>query len=181
MRKARLQFIYLALGLLNFALLITPFFFLRRKILRLAGIDIAPNAIVHRGVKIFSFGRMKIGENTVINNGVYLDNREKIIIGDNVSIAHNSKIYTMGHDINSSDFQAVGSMVTLENNVVIFSNVLIMPGSHLEYGCVIYAGSVVTKRISAYAVAAGCPAKQIKERDKSATSYTLEYSYWMAP
>lgn len=42
---------------------------------------------------------MSIGKDTVINFGCYLDNRRGINVGNNVGIAHNTKIYTLGHDL----------------------------------------------------------------------------------
>ena len=54
---------------------------------------------------------MSVGRNTVINFGCYLDNRRGITIGNNVGIAHNTKIYTLGHDLNDSQFKTKGAPV----------------------------------------------------------------------
>lgn len=42
---------------------------------------------------------MSVGKDTVINFGCYLDNRRGINVGNNVGVAHNTKIYTLGHDL----------------------------------------------------------------------------------
>lgn len=63
----------------------------------------------------------------MINLGCYLDNRRGITIGDNVGIAHNTKIYTLGHDLNDPQFKTKGAPVTIKDNAFVFSNVLIMP------------------------------------------------------
>lgn len=44
------------------------------------------------------------------------------------------------------------------------ANVTILKGVHIGEGCIIAAGSVVTKDIPAYTVAGGVPAKKISER-----------------
>ena len=82
---------------------------------------------IHRGCKFFHVGKLTIGKNSVINFGCYLDNRRGITIGNNVGLAHNIKIYTLGHDLNDTQFKSKGAAVTIKDNVFIFSNVLIMP------------------------------------------------------
>lgn len=54
--------------------------------------------------------------------------------------------------------------VTIGNNVWIGDKVTILPGVTIGDGAVIGANSVVTKDIPAYCVAAGNPAKQIRNR-----------------
>lgn len=55
--------------------------------------------------------------------------------------------------------------MVIENNVWLGIGVIILPGSHIEEGCIVQAGSVVMGRIPAGAVVGGHPAKLIKYRD----------------
>ena len=41
---------------------------------------------------------------------------------------------------------------------------MIMPGVHIGNGCIIGAGAVVTKDIPPYTIAAGVPARVLRER-----------------
>lgn len=177
----KMRSIYLALGVANGLLRFVPFFAVRRKILQLFSAEVAATATIHRGVKIFARGRLTIGPNSVVNNSCYLDNRAGIQIGENVSIAHSVRIYTMGHDIHSPDFAAVGRGVVIEDFAVLFANVLVMPGVTIGEGAVVYAGSVVSRDVPPLAVVAGNPAGVIKTRSPEALAYTLNYSYWLAP
>lgn len=120
-----------------------------------------------------------MGTNSVINFGCYLDNRRGIRIGNNVGIAHNTRIYTLGHDINSPYFETKGAPVTIEDNVFIFSNALIMPGVTIHEGAIVLSGSVVTKDVDAYTVVGGNPAKYIKDRQRN-IKYKQNYNYWFA-
>jgi maltose O-acetyltransferase len=122
---------------------------------------------------------MECGKNTVINFGCYLDNRRKIIIGNNVGIAHDTKIYTLGHDIDDPQFKTKGRNVIIKDNVFIFSNALIMPGVTIGEGAIVLSGSVVTRDIPSYEVWGGNPARKIKIRNKD-ICYKIDYNYWFA-
>lgn len=144
--------------------------------LHLFGIKIGKGCCIHRNCKFFHIGNLTLGNHVVINNGCYLDNRRKIKIGNNVGIAHNTKIYTLGHDINSSQFKTVGKPVVIEDNVFIFSNVLIMPGVTIHEGAIVLSGSVVTKDVASYTIVGGNPAQYIKKRNRE-IDYQCGYAY----
>ena len=72
------------------------------------GILIGKKSCIHRGCKFFHVGKFEKGNNSVVNFGCYLDNRPGISIGNNVGIAHNTKIYTLGHNIESSFLKQKG-------------------------------------------------------------------------
>lgn len=144
--------------------------------LKLFGIKMGKGCSIHRNCKFFHVGNLSLGNHVVINNGCYLDNRRTITIGNNVGIAHNTKIYTLGHDINSPRFNTIGKPVTIEDNVFIFSNVLIMPGVTIHEGAIVLAGSVVTKDVQPYTIVGGNPAKFVKCRDEY-INYQCGYAY----
>ena len=56
-----------------------------------------------------------------------------------------------------------GIEVTIGNNVWIGGNSVICPGVHIGDNCVIGAGSVVTKDIPDWSIAAGNPCKVIRQ------------------
>lgn len=170
----------ITIWLLNFVYNITPFFVLKNIVLSLSGIRIGKGSVIHTPVRFLGAGKMTIAANSVINFGCYLDNRVGIRIGENVSIAHNTKIYSLGHDIDDPFFASKGKEVVIDDYVCIFSNVLIMPGVHLGKGCVVYAGAVVTKDVGDYEVVGGNPAKFIRYRSRD-LRYKIEYSYWFSP
>ena len=126
-----LQIKFIVVAVLNFSYSLVSGAFLSNLYLRLFGIKVGKDSKIHRGVKFFHIGKCELGENSVINFGCYLDNRRGIYIGNNVGIAHNTKIYTLGHDLNDSQFKTKGAPVFVEDHVFIFSNSLIMPGVRL--------------------------------------------------
>ena len=152
---------------------------LRSYYLRLFGICVGSKSSIHRRCRFFHVGNFYLGKNSVINFGCYLDNRRGIYIGDNVGIAHNTKIYTLGHDINSPQFNTKGSAVKIEDNAFVFSNALIMPGVSIGEGGIVLSGSVVTKDVEPWTVVGGNPAKKIKDRNRE-INYNSIYRYWFA-
>ena len=169
------MFNLLPLALINFFLRYLPFFSVRRSLLRLLGWKIGKNTTIHRGLVLTGYKPIQIGNNCTINRNVFLDNRKKILIGDNVTIAHEVKIYTLGHAIHSGLFEAKGSEVVIEDNVVLFANCVILPGVILRNGCAIMNSAVVTKSIGERECWGGNPAKYIKSRRMISAAYKSTY------
>lgn len=152
---------------------------LRKLYLRCFGIKVGTGSSIHRRCKFFHVGKVQIGRNSVINFGCYLDNRRGIYIGNNVGIAHNTKIYTLGHNINSPRFETKGAQVTIDDDTFIFSNSLVMPGVTIHQGAIVLAGSVVTKDVPEWTIVGGNPAMPIRKRNPQ-IDYLQKYNYWFA-
>lgn len=152
---------------------------LRKYYLYLFGIHVGAGSCIHRGCRFFHIGKLTIGQNSVVNFGCYLDNRRGITIGDNVGLAHNVKVYTLGHNIDSPDFETKGKPVVIEDGAFVFSNALIMPGVTLHKNCIVLPGSVVTKDVEENAVVGGSPAKFVRVRGFN-TPPPQHYCYWFA-
>lgn len=178
MRKIKLQVFFILLKCFNVLYWLFSPPFIRKFLLLATGCKIGRNSVVQH-VSFFSFGKIEIGENTIVNSGCYLDNRRGIKIGDFCVIAHDTKIYTLGHEIDDLTFKTKGKSVLIEDYVIVFSNVLVMPGVKLGKGCVILPGSVVTKDIPPMKVVGGNPAKIIRER-LILHSNKEPYNYWFS-
>ena len=123
----------------------------------------------------FSGNNIRIGDNTVVARKCYLDGRTGLItIKNNVSIAPETYILSMTHQVNSPVFDTISKDVTIDDYVWIGARVLILPGVHAGKGSVLGAGAVVTKNVEAYDIVAGSPAKKIGERTKD-LNYSLSY------
>ena len=178
LRTVLLQCKFLIVAFLNFTKDFFPYP-LRNLWLLIFGIRVHVTSSIHRQCRFFHVGKFSLGRNSTVNFGCYLDNRRGIKIGDNTAIAHNVKIYTLGHDIDSPNFETKGAAVTIGNNVFVFSNAMIMPGVTIGDGAVILPGSVVTKNIEPFTVVGGIPAKFIKKRT-SKIAYKTKYNYWFS-
>ena len=115
---------------------------------------------------------IEVGKNFFANYNCTILDVAKVTIGDNCFMAPNVAIYTAGHpiypDVRSAMWE-YGKQVTIGDNVWIGGNTVICPGVNIGSNVIIGAGSVVTKDIPDWAVAAGNPCKvlrMITEDDK---------------
>lgn len=109
---------------------------------------------------------IEVGKNFFANYNCTIVDVAKVKIGDNCQMAPNVAIYTAGHPIHpvsrNSAFE-YGIEVTIGDNVWIGGSTVIVPGVHIGSNTVIGAGSVVTKDIPDWVVAAGNPCRVIRE------------------
>ncbi|MDD4116324.1 MAG: acyltransferase [Massilibacteroides sp.] len=148
-------------------------------------------SIIYRSVRkdLVPFNRFSLGDYSVIesfstiNNAVgdiIIGNHTRIglgntiigptQIGNYVNLAQNVVISALNHNyenVNRSIHeQGVRTLpVSIESDVWVGANCVILPGVQIGKHAVIGAGSVVTKNIPDYSVAIGNPAKIIKQYD----------------
>lgn len=172
------QTYYLGLAAINTVHRLLPFV-LRPLLYRACGYTIDRTATVQGGVRFFHVGRLQVGAGTLINRGVLLDNRGGLTIGRQVSIAHDARIYTLGHDPHDPGFATKAQPVRIDDHAVVFAAAMIMPGVHLGAGAVVMAGAVVTKDVPPRRIVGGNPARDLGER-RIEPAYRLGRRYWFA-
>jgi len=117
---------------------------------------------------LVSYGTISIGDDTGISNSAIVAH-DRITIGKRVKLGGNVKIYdTDFHSISykkrlsSIDDDTKTMPVVIEDDVFVGAHCIILKGVKIGRGSVIGAGSVVTKDIPPLAIAAGNPAKVIR-------------------
>ena len=115
-------------------------------------------------------GFIKIGDRVSINSNVILGGAEdgEIIIGSDVLIGPNVVIRASNHKYLQKDIPIkqqghTGGKIIIGDDVWIGANVVILPNVTIGGGAVIGAGAVVNRDIPSHSLAAGVPAKIIKE------------------
>ena len=110
-----------------------------------------------------------ISSGTIINNGftcVSLNSikiGEKVLIGSDVQM-YDSDFHSIEH-VNGKRSDFLIKPIEIGNYCWIGSNVIILKGVKLGEGCVVAAGSVVTKSFDANSLIGGIPAKLIRKID----------------
>lgn len=108
---------------------------------------------------------IETGKNFFANYNCTILDVAKVTIGDNCQLAPNVAIYTAGHPVHPQTRNTsyeYGISVTIGDNVWIGGNTVICPGVHIGSNTVIGAGSVVTRDIPEWCIAAGNPCKVIR-------------------
>ena len=111
-------------------------------------------------------GDVIIGDHTRI--GLHNTIIGPVEIGNNVNLAQGITVTALNHnfsDINKRiDEQGVSTNpVTIEDDVWVGANAVILPGVTIGEHCVVAAGAIVTKDVPPHSLVAGVPAKVIKK------------------
>ncbi len=127
------------------------------------------NIRVNSNVVLRNIENMEFGDNISIHEFCYIDGHGGIKIGNDVSVAHSSSILSSNHGIKLSDipikYQNMElKKVIIENNVWIGSGVRILGGNVIEEGCVLGAGTILTKSTHKNCIYVGVSAKCLKKR-----------------
>lgn len=117
-------------------------------------------------------GHVYIGNNNYFGPNTILQGFGGLEIGNDCMIAGNTFVSSSNHDFSNPQSEEylkieIGKKVIIENKVWIGANCTITAGVKIGKYSVIAAGSVVTKDIPQYSIAAGVPARIIKRYDFS--------------
>jgi len=132
-----------------------------------AEINVENTFFLHSGcdVMVFENARLNLGSG-YINRYCKIRCYSEISIGHNVAISENFNIWDSdAHEIEGVEHSCT-QKITIGNHVWIGTNVTVLKGVSIGDGVVISAGSLVNKDIPANCLAAGVPAKVIKENIK---------------
>ena len=147
------------------------------------------HSVIHRSARmdtppyrIFSLGDYSVIESfACINNAVgdvMIGNHTRIglhntiigpvEIGSHVNLAQGITVTALNHNFDNTekriDEQGVSTNpVTIEDDVWVGANAVILPGVTIGNHCVVAAGAVVTKDVPPHSLVAGVPAKVIKK------------------
>lgn len=124
-----------------------------------------------------------IGQSYINMNCTFLD-ANRIVLGDKVDVGPNVQLLTATHPVDSAKrhldwpsdpdipFRVASQAlpITIENGVWLGAGVIVLPGVTIGEGTMVGAGSVVTKSLPPYVLAAGNPARVIRQLDRTAPS-----------
>jgi acetyltransferase-like isoleucine patch superfamily enzyme len=141
-----------------------------------SGIRFGKNVTLLKGTIIECTGVLnRLGEGLTIGNNVgiaqncFIQVRGIVEIGNDVIFGPNVSVFSENHNFDNPDLPIskqgqTRKGVKIEDGVWIGTRAVVLDGVVLGKNCIVAAGSVVTKNVPPYAIAAGIPAKVIKNR-----------------
>ncbi len=143
---------------------------LRRNVLA-GSLYFADNSTIKMGIVNFYAGsRLTVNKNAsftflggYINYESVIECFDKIEIGEDVAISERVLIRDSNNHRIIRDGYKMSSPIKIGNHVWIGMDAKILSGVTIGDGAIIAAGAVVTKDVPAYSLAAGCPAKVVRE------------------
>lgn len=126
-------------------------------------------------------GRIRIGDYCLICPGVRIGAAHEITVGDNCMIASNAYLTDSDwHDTYNRITMGKTAPVTIKNNVWIGDSAIVCKGVTIGENSIIGAGAVVVDSVPANCVAAGNPAKIVKQLD-AAEAFTTRAQFFSDP
>ncbi|MGH1565500.1 acyltransferase [Mumia sp. DW29H23] len=141
------------------------------EMLRDGRLEIGPQVFLEPGVWITGGpeARISIGEGTFLNLGVMVAASQRVEIGAHCMLANGCLVTDSAHRFDDPDvpvpwqgFRSKGP-TRIGDDCWLGANVVVTSGVTIGERCVIGANSVVTRDVPAFSVAAGAPARVVRE------------------
>jgi putative colanic acid biosynthesis acetyltransferase WcaF len=140
----------------------------RRWLLRLFGAKIGKNVLIRQTVKTTYPWRLTIGDFSWIGDDVHLYTLGDIVIGSSVCVSQDVYLCTGTRDSAKIDFPILANPIVIDDQAWVSADSFIMPGVRIGKGAIVGARSLVTTDVPPLMVAAGSPAKVIRQRKTEA-------------
>ena len=114
-------------------------------------------------------GQLDIGDGTVILSDTQIDCSARVSVGSGTHVGRRAQIFTHSHDTSRRDVPVLDAPitvapVTIGDDVMIYNDVVILPGVTIGNGAIVAIRSVVTRDVAPYAIVAGSPARVVGSR-----------------
>ncbi len=139
--------------------------------LREGRLEVGEGVLLEPGVWITAPGdaRVRIGEGTFLNRNVMVAAQELVEIGAHCMLANGCFVSDAAHRFDDPEepitwqgFESKGP-TRIGDNCWLGANVVVTSGVSIGERCVIGAGSVVTRNLEPFSIAAGAPARVLRQ------------------
>jgi maltose O-acetyltransferase len=138
---------------------------LRRRLLRAAGVQLAPSAVWCSGIFVDK-GNVRVGENAYVGVACHFEDPVPVTIGAGAFVASKCSFLTVTHAVGGPERRAgklTYAPITVGTGTWVGSGTIVLAGVTIGGGCIIAAGSVVTSDCAANGLYAGAPAVRKRE------------------
>ena len=135
----------------------------RQRIYQRFGLDVQTDAVFPRCY--FHSANLHVASEALLNHGVHIENTARVEIGARTALGIHTTVLTSNHELGTSHMRAgrwFQEPVTIGAGCWLGAKTLVLPGTVIEDGCLIAAGSVVRGLCEANGLYAGVPARRIR-------------------
>jgi putative colanic acid biosynthesis acetyltransferase WcaF len=136
----------------------------RNWLVRRFGGTVRGSCLLHPSCRILEPWNLDLGEFTAVGERANLYNFAPITIGPHSVVSQDTVLCTGTHDYESNAMPLLKKPIRLGAHVWVTSNCFVHPGVTIGDGCVVGAGSIVTRDLPAWTVCAGNPCRPLKQR-----------------
>jgi maltose O-acetyltransferase len=134
---------------------------MRRRMLRVAGIQVGSGTIVAGGC-FFGSRRIQIGASCYVGPGCFFDGSDDVRLHDRVNIAFGVTVTTSTHEPGTAERRAGAARsapVAVGEGSWVGAKATLLPGVTLGDGCIVGAGALVTRSCGDSQQLVGVPAR----------------------
>lgn len=121
---------------------------LKRTCLRVFGANIGKGVVIKPNVRIKYPWKLTIGDHCWIGQDVWIDNLDEVTLESDVCLSQQAYLCTGSHDHRSTTFELKTGPILVKHGGWVCARATLLPGSVVEAGEVISAGTVLSKRKS---------------------------------
>lgn len=137
--------------------------------LRGFGATVGCGVVIRSKVNITFPWRLILGNHVWLGEEVFILNLAPVAIESNVCVSQRAFICTGSHDFRREDFALIAKPIVIREGAWVAAQAFVGPGVELGKGAILSAGSVAMNNIPDGCLAAGNPAKVVKENIRASS------------
>jgi putative colanic acid biosynthesis acetyltransferase WcaF len=143
------------------------FHFWRVWLLRCFGARVGSGTHPYPGSRVWAPWNLEVGHGVGIADGAEIYNPAPVILGDFVTISQDAYLCSASHDYTKRSFPLTTAPIEVRAHAWVAARAIVLMGVTVGEGCVIGAGSVVSKDTPEWSICCGNPCQVIKKYEKS--------------
>ncbi|MDR3406220.1 MAG: DapH/DapD/GlmU-related protein [Chthoniobacter sp.] len=137
----------------------------RALVLSVWGARVGARCHVYPGAIIWAPWQLTLGDDACVADGAEIYNVAPITLGARAVVSQGAYLCAASHDHRQADFPMTCAPIRLGDRAWVAARAIVLPGITIGAGAVVGAGSVVTRDIPDGCVAAGNPARIVREAE----------------
>ena len=142
----------------------------RSAVLRAFGAKIGRGCFIYPDIKVWYAANLHMDDAATLGPGVICYSMAKVSIGHKAIVSQRAHLCAGTHSVDDAHFQLMTAPISIGANAWIAAESFVGPGVQVGEGAVLGARAVTVKNLEPWTIYAGNPARQLRERKRSAVT-----------